>query len=103
MSSVAPLVMLSAIVSMDSSTPEWTLQTGMGPRRYVHEVRFEASLSGPPVVQVGIVGVDASRDHNLRLRVRPENITAAGFTIVVETWWGTVVYGVDVSWLAIGS
>jgi H-type lectin domain len=103
MSSIAPLVMLSAVVPMDSSAPDWTLQASTGPRSYSHDVVFAGPFSGPPVVHLGIVGVDSSRDHNLRLRVRAENIAATGFTIVVETWWETVVYGVDVSWLAIGS
>jgi hypothetical protein len=88
---------------MSSSSPDWSLRTNDGPRRYVHEVVFERAFSGPPVVQLGIVGIDSSKDHNLRLRVHPEAISATRFTIFVETWWETVIYGVDVSWLAIGS
>ena len=34
--------------------------------------------------------------------VRAEQITAEGFTIVVETWLHTLVWSVDLSWLAIG-
>jgi hypothetical protein len=103
MSSIAPLAILCATVSLDSSAPDFTLQSGSGPRRYAHDVSFERSFSAPPVVQLGVVGVDSSREHNLRLRVKAENITAAGFTLVVETWWETALFGVDVSWLAIGS
>jgi hypothetical protein len=102
MSSIAPLVMLSAVVPMDSTAPDWTLQSSTGPRSYAREVAFASPFSAPPVVHLGIVGVDSSRDHNLRLRVRAESITANGFTIVVETWWETAIYGIDVSWLAIG-
>jgi len=103
MSSIAPLAILSAVVPMNSPAEDWVLQSGAGPRRYTRDVVFERSFSGPPVVQLGVVGVDSSRDHNLRLRVGAENITPAGFTLVVETWWETVLFGVDVSWLAIGS
>jgi hypothetical protein len=103
MSSIAPLAILSAVVPMGSSDPGWTLQSGSGLRRYARDVAFERTFSAPPVVQLGVVGVDSSRDHNLRLHVRPENITANGFTIVVETDWESALYGVDASWLAIGS
>ncbi len=102
MSSIAPLAMLSAVVPMGSSLEGWTLLEGEGPRRYAQRVSFERPFSAPPVVQLGIVGVDSSRDHNLRLRVRPEGISDTGFTIVVETWLHTEIWSVDVSWLAIG-
>jgi hypothetical protein len=103
MSSIAPLAILCATVSLDSSAPGFALQSGSGPRRHAQDVSFERSFSAPPVVQLGVVGVDSSREHNLRVRVKAENITAAGFTLVVETWWETALFGVDVSWLAIGS
>lgn len=103
MSSIAPLAILSAVLPIDSSATGWMLQEGAGPRRYAQDVVFERSFSAPPVVQLGVVGVDSSRDHNLRLRVRAESITATGFTLVIETWWETALFGVDVSWLAIGS
>ncbi len=102
MSNIAPLNLLSAVVPMGMSAAGWTLHEGDGERRYEQAVVFERSFSAPPVVQVGVVGVDSSRDHNLRLRVHAEHITATGFTIVVETWLHTQLWSVDVSWLAVG-
>ena len=102
MSNIAPLALLSAVVPMSSSVAGFTLHEGVGPRTHGQAVVFERPFSAPPVVQLGVVGVDASKDHNLRLRVRAVDITANGFTIVVETWLHTQLWNVDVSWLAIG-
>jgi H-type lectin domain len=103
MSTMAPLTLLSAVVPMNTETPGWPLAEGEALRTFSQEVTFERLFAHPPIVQVGLSGVDASRDHNLRVRVRAEAITAAGFTLVVETWLASQVYEVNVSWLAIGS
>jgi hypothetical protein len=102
MSTIAPLALLSAVVSLDPSVAGFTLHEGEGPRRSVYPVAFERAFSAPPVVQLSVVGLDSSKEHNLRVRVRAEDITAGGFVLVVETWLHTELWGVDVSWLAIG-
>jgi hypothetical protein len=78
MSSIAPLSILSAVAQL-------------------------SSFAAAPIVQLGVVGLDSSKDDNLRLRVRAEEISEQGFTIVVETWLHSQLWSVDVSWLAIGS
>jgi hypothetical protein len=106
MATIAPLVMLSAVVSLDSSLPKWSLlepASGGELRRFAYSVTFDVPFSAPPVVQLGVVGLDASKDDNLRLKVRAEGITAAGFSLVAETWLHSRLWSVDVSWLAIGS
>ena len=103
MSNIAPLTVLSAVVPLGAETPEWTLREGEGPRSYTQSVQFDRAFSAPPVVQLGVCGVDASKDHNLRLRTRAEDIQPSGFTLVVETWLQTQLWSVEVSWLAIGS
>ena len=102
MSTLSPLVMLSAVVPLGSSLEGWTLLEGSGTRIFRQAVLFEHAFSAPPVVHVGIAGVDAGKDDNLRLRVRAEDITQAGFHVVVATWLHTQLWSVDVSWLAIG-
>ena len=102
MSNLAPLALLSAVVPLGSLLEGWTLLEGSGTRSFRYVVAFEHPFSTPPVVQLGVVGLDASKDDNLRLRVRTEDIRASGFTILVETWLHTRLWGVDVSWLAIG-
>jgi hypothetical protein len=75
---------------------------GSGDRAYRHTVTFARPFSATPVVHLGIAGLDASKQDNLRLRVRAEAVGTHGFTIVVETWLHTQIWSVDVSWLAIG-
>ncbi len=105
MSSVAPLSLLSAVVVLDSSLDGWSLlePSAEGRRGFFNRVLFDAPFNTVPVVHVGVVGLDVSKDDNLRLSVRAEDITTQGFTLRVETWLNTKIWSVDVSWLAIGS
>ncbi len=105
MSNVAPLSLLSAVVSLDASLHGWSLLEPVPEtrRRFCQAVAFERDFSTAPVVQVGLVGIDASKEDNLRVSVRAEEITALGFTLCVETWLNTKIWSVEVSWLAIGS
>jgi len=105
MSNVAPLSMLSAVVVLDSTLEDWSLlEPAGGLRRSVRRpVVFERKFSALPLVHVGVVGIDASKDDNLRLSVRAESITENGFVLRVETWLNTKIWSVEVSWLAIGS
>jgi H-type lectin domain len=108
MSSVAPLSLLAAVVPLNSSMEHWTLLEPLcaaskeARRSFHYAVTFERSFSSAPIVHVGLVGLDASKEDNLRLSLRAEQITAAGFELVVETWLHTRLWAVDVSWLAIG-
>ena len=108
MSTIAPLTLLSAVVVLDSSREGWSLLDGSidaanTSRVYLHTVAFERPFLAPPVVHVGIVGLDVGNQDNVRIRVRAIDITANAFTLQAETWWNTKVWGVDVSWLAIGT
>lgn len=105
MSSIAPLSILSAVAQLSSSLEGWTLLDAdlQGTRSYRYPVQFERAFAATPIVQLGVVGLDSSKDDNLRLRVRAEEISEQGFTIVVETWLHSQLWSVDVSWLAIGS
>ncbi len=105
MSNVSPLSLLSAVVSLNSACPGWSLLEPVPDERrsFRHLIAFERDFSTTPVVQVGLVGIDASKDDNLRLSVRAEDITELGFTLCVETWLNTRLWSVEVSWLAIGT
>ena len=105
MSSVAPLSLLSAVVVLDSSLDGWSLlePSAEGRRGFVYRVGFDAPFNTLPVVHVGVVGLDVSKDDNLRLSVRADEISTQGFTLRVETWLNTKIWSVEVSWLAIGS
>src|SRR5664280_1978312 len=72
------------------------------PRNHRFEVTFERAFACPPLVHVGIAGLDVSNEDNLRVRVRAVDITVDGFSIEAETWFNTRVWAVDVAWIAIG-
>lgn len=105
MSNVAPLNLLSAVVVLDSTLDGWTLLEPAGGvrRSFRQPIEFEQSFAARPLVHVGVVGVDVSKDDNFRLSVRAEDITRYGFSLRVETWLNTQIWSVEVSWLAIGS
>jgi hypothetical protein len=104
MSSIAPLNLLSATLVLDTSLEGWSLlePSDEGTREFRYQVIFSRSFSAPPVVQVGIVGLDVSKDDNLRVRVRAVDISPHGFTLLASTWMGTKIWSVEVSWLAVG-
>jgi hypothetical protein len=105
MASVTPLSFLSAVAVLDASLEGWSLlePSAEQERVFQYRVSFLHSFSTPPVVQVGMVGLDAGKDDNLRVRVRATDINETGFTIRAETWLHTRIWSIEVSWLAIGS
>jgi hypothetical protein len=105
MSTIAPLTVLSAAVVLGTSLEGWTLlePSDGADRVFRYAVSFHQAFSGPPVVHVGLVGLDASKDDNLRVRVRAIDITSTGFVVEAATWLYTRLWSVEVSWLAIGS
>jgi len=104
MSNLVPFKLLSSVASLTHQLDGWTLlEAGAEqPRFFRYRVPFESAFARAPVVQLSVVGVDASNQDNLRLKVRAVDIDDAGFTIEAETWFNTRIWSVDVSWLAIG-
>src|SRR5579871_5984152 len=105
MSNVAPLTFLSASVVLDASLDGWSLlePASSAERTFRFPISFARSFSNAPVVQVALVGLDVSKEDNVRVRVRALDIGTDGFTLVAETWLNTKIWSVEVSWLAIGT
>jgi hypothetical protein len=66
-------------------------------------VGFSRPFRGVPLVHLGIAGFDVDNRDAARLTVAATNVTSAGFTIVLSTWFNTRIWRVDVNWLAIGA
>lgn len=49
------------------------------------------------------LGGDNGYAMNVRYRLKYENLTKEGFTLIVETWHDTNIYFIDVQWLVLGS
>lgn len=109
MSNLRPLHILSDRHRAGIEDPEWPLADlstdALGERRvYTHEVTFATPFEdAAPVVQVSLCGFDADNRAATRLSLRPHAITTRGFSVVIETWRDSRVYGVEFSWLAIGT
>jgi hypothetical protein len=102
---IAPLQMLAGINHFDKSNPHWTLSEASAEatdRELSIRIEFECEFASPPVVHVGLAGLDAEGADAVRLRLQARHIDKNGFTLLLSTWLGSRVHGVDVSWLALG-
>ena len=101
-----PIKMLASTLETGQLAGDWTLAgNGAGEdgrRSYEQRVVFEAPFSRTPVVQLGLTGFDIDNCGSARIGVRVADITPEGFSVVLETWRDTLVYGVKLSWLALG-
>ncbi|MCP5534046.1 MAG: H-type lectin domain-containing protein [Akkermansiaceae bacterium] len=104
---LTPWNILSASVSAGLANKDWSLDTPPDdpetPRSYQIDVAFAASFAAPPVVHLGLCGFDSDQRDSTRISIRTTDITCGGFRIEVSTWSVTRLYGVEISWLAIGS
>ena len=103
-----PWKSLSATVHVGSLTKDWNLATP--PPEYRDEIRpfrFKVNLSAafhaPPLVHLGLTGLDIDQRDTSRVNLTATEITKTGFTAVITTWRETRVYSVAFSWLALGS
>jgi hypothetical protein len=107
-SGLIPFKMRSSTLCLDQFIEGWTLSRFEGepepaPKTYERWISFDSPFANVPLIQVAVAGFDIDNRDTVRLKVRAERITANGFMLVIETWRHTRVYGVDVSWLAIGT
>jgi hypothetical protein len=107
-SGLIPLKMCSAVVMLDQYQPGWTLaqiEPGeiSGRRSFEYYIHFDQSFSNVPLVHCGISGFDIDNQDTIRLSVSIAKITSDGFKIVIQTWLHTCVYGVEISWIALGN
>ncbi|KAL8786296.1 MAG: hypothetical protein Q9213_002891, partial [Squamulea squamosa] len=63
-------------------------------------VKFERSFSAPPKVVLWLAAMDFSKSVNWRLKADVTNVTNDGFTMSLGPWKDTILYKVDVCWIA---
>lgn len=103
-----PWKSLSATVHVGQLTNGWNLATP--PSEYREELRtfrfkvnFSTAFDAPPVVHLGLTGLDIDQRDTSRVNLTATEITKTGFTAVITTWRETRVYSVAFSWLALGA
>lgn len=84
---------------VDAGLPMWV---GEGDRTIEADIVFDRAFKQPPNVTLGLTGVDAAHDQNLRIALQTTNIKTSGFTIQFKTWGDTHIARASVSWQAIG-
>jgi hypothetical protein len=76
--------------------------TGEGDREVRHAVLFTPPFILAPAVIVGLSLLDLDRRTNARLDLVAENVTPAGFDIVLRTWGDTRIARLRADWTALG-
>lgn len=95
----APLVQ-SGTVSSWYGKDEWPLVQGAGTRTFSAHVPFEQPFDRVPDVAVGLSMIDILDGHNARLNAFAEGVTTTGFTLVIQTWGDSRVWGCGAAWVA---
>ena len=101
-----PMSFLSGIEVLGTDNEGWELDLYLGEepeRAFTTRVTFERTFQSVPLVHIGVAGFDISNHDAARLGVSVSGITSQGFDIVLNTWLGSRLWRVDVSWLAIGT
>lgn len=84
---------------VDGNLPMWA---GDGDRMVDMYISFVQGFAMPPVVTVGVCGMDSDRDANLRFSVEAVQVQREGFRILFKTWGDTRIARASVSWQAFG-
>jgi len=103
---VLPMSFLSGTEVLGTDNEGWELDLYLGEepeRSFISHVKFERPFQSMPLVHLGVVGFDISNHDAARLGASVAGITPQGFDIVLNTWLGSRLWRVDVSWLAIGT
>jgi len=103
-----PWKSLSATVHVGELTKGWTLVTSPtkdhdNTRIFRYAVHFSAPFDAPPLVHLGLTGLDIDQRDTSRLILTAKEITKTGFIAEFTTWRETRVYSAAFSWLALGA
>lgn len=106
--SIVPWKTASSVLCAGVNSEGWNLaEVPAGeldvPRTYTTDVSFSEPFYSVPVVHAGLTGFDIDQRDSARVSVAVTQVTESGFTLGVTTWRETRVYGIEASWLAIGS
>ncbi len=85
-----------------AETEGWNLNEGNGVRSVQIMVLFDKPFESAPTVTLGVTGFDISNEKGVRLTVKVEKVTIAGFVIRVTTWADSKIFSVNGDWFAFG-
>ena len=100
---IGQLLVLSATGEIfnhvDHDLPMWS---GKGDRKITVHIVFHAPFAAPPLVTLGLAGIDSAHNKNLRVWLVARDVAEAGFSLECRTWGDTRIARASVSWHAIG-
>lgn len=84
---------------VDDNLPMWSED---GDRVVRLDISFARAFSEVPCVTLGLTGIDAAHDQDLRFWLHALNVEREGFTVEFTTWDDTHIARASVSWQALG-
>jgi hypothetical protein len=84
---------------VDENLPMWSED---GDRMVCVDIVFARAFDDVPCITLGLTGIDADHDHNLRFWLNALNVKKERFTIEFTTWSDTHIARASVSWQAVG-
>lgn len=84
---------------VDDDLPMWS---GEGDRALEVKIVFETPFKTPPMISLGLSGMDCDNSQNFRFWLKATSVEETGFTIEFTTWGATHIARAGVSWQAIG-
>ncbi|KAJ3522525.1 hypothetical protein NM688_g8861 [Phlebia brevispora] len=63
-------------------------------------ITFARSYSAPPAVIVWLDHLDFDKNVNYRVKTYATDVTEHGFSLHIDTWWDTPLYGAGAFWAA---
>ncbi len=88
--------------SADVNSDGWTLAKGTGARTSTIFIAFDDPFDSTPNVVLNLTGYELlpGKDGAIRVSVKTDKITKAGFMIKVHTWGDSQVTAVSGTWMA---
>ncbi|KAI5836755.1 hypothetical protein DFP73DRAFT_346555 [Morchella snyderi] len=68
--------------------------------RFTRQIAFEHEYPFPPVVVVWLSALAMGKTRNWRVKTYASQVTTSGFTLHIDTWAGSHLYGAESTWLA---
>jgi hypothetical protein len=73
-----------------------------GPQTSTRQITFATPYATPPRITASLGLIDwCNNGRNLRINTWVANVTATGFTLYLQTWGDTSVWGANIKWIAV--
>ncbi|KAF8251470.1 hypothetical protein K440DRAFT_637435 [Wilcoxina mikolae CBS 423.85] len=78
----------------------WKPYMDTSKQRYSEFIKFDYAFDKCPNVVIWLNQLDLDTGHIIRIKTYASDITTTDFTIHIDTWDDSIIYGAGVSWIA---